>query len=229
MAYDVLLNDNVVGTLGLDNKINYDKQSMNDVVTEMIAGQSGKSSGIITNVRVSYRWNSSRISTNNDMYTLWKVNPIIKNAVSQLNALIFGKGIKYVYDKQTQSIIDRFWRNNKIKSKLNQISTDAQLYGEVFIALYPQSSGDVIFTAYESSQVTIDFDPANPNAVNRYIVAYKDEETNKDEQFDLMPISKYINNIEYANPISRSITTKVRKALGIKTKEIGRASCRERV
>ena len=75
----------------------------------------------------------------------------MQNRITQLNALVFGRGIKWIYEDKTQAVIDRFWRINRLKGKLNSLNTDAQLYGEVFIALYPQSTGDVLISFYESS------------------------------------------------------------------------------
>ena len=111
-----------------------------------------------------------------------------------MNALVFGTEIKCIYDDTIQPIIDRFWRINRLERKLDSIGTDGQLYGEVFIGLYPQQSGDVLLSIYESRQVDIDFDPSDTYRVNRYIVTYKNDETGKEEQFDMMPIENYLND-----------------------------------
>ena len=206
----------IVGTMGTDGKIKYDKDAINTVISEMIAGQSGKVTGkFSTTAQVVYRYDTSRKTNHDNMWTLWKTNPIMQNRINQLNALVFGKGIKYVYDDKTKEIIDRFWRINRLRGKLNSLNTDAQLYGEVFIGLYPQQSGDVLVSFYESRQVDIDFDPGDVNNVNRYIITYKNEETGNDEQFDMMPIEKYLNNIEFANGINNGVIKRVRKALGL--------------
>lgn len=218
MGYEVWLNDrHVVGVLGSDNKIHYDKEQMSTAISEMIAGQSGKTSGHFnTTARVVYRYDSTRKTNVDNMYSLWKSNPIMQNRITQLNSLVFGRGFKWLYDANTQSIVDRFWRVNRLRAKLNALSTDAQLYGEVFVGLFPQASGDVLIGVYESRQVDIDFDPANVYNVNRYIVTYKNEENGKDEQFDMMPIETYLNNIEMSNSIGNGVVKAVRKALGLK-------------
>lgn len=203
----------IIATLGLDNKFHYDHEK----IKEMIAGQSGKTTGKFnTTAQVVYRYDTSRKTTHNNMWSLWKANPLMQNRITQLNSLVFGRGLKWVYDDKTKAIIDRFWRVNRLRSKLNSLGTDAQLYGEVFIGLYPQDTGDVLVSFYESRQVDIDFDPADVNKINRYIITYKDEESGNDEQFDMMPIETYLNEIEFSNGINNGIIQKVRKALGLK-------------
>ena len=207
----------IVGTLGTDGKMKYDKEAIKTHVSEMIAGQSGKTSGkFSTSAQVVYRYDTSRKTHHDNMWTLWKSNPIMQNRIQQLNALVFGRGIKWVYDDNTKKIVDRFWRVNRLRQKLNSLNTDAQLYGEVFIGLYPQSTGDVLVSFYESRQVDIDFDPGDVNKVNRFIITYKDDETGKEEQFDMMPIETYLNEIEFSNGINNGMIQKVRKALGLK-------------
>ena len=207
----------IVGTLGKDNKMHYDKDIINSTVKEMIAGQSGKTTGkFSTTAQVVYRYDTSRKTTHDNMWTLWKSNPIMQNRIIQLNALVFGRGLKYVYDESVQSVVDRFWRVNRLRSKLNSLGVDAQLYGEVFIGLYPQATGDVLVSFYESRQVDIDFDPGDVNRINRYIITYKDEESGKEEQFDMMPIETYLNEIEFSNSINKGVVGRVRKALGLK-------------
>ena len=207
----------IIGTLGADNKMHYDKDKINSAVQEMIAGQSGKITGkFSTTAQVVYRYDTSRKTHHDNMWTLWKSNPIMQNRITQLNALVFGRGLKWVYDDQTQEIINRFWRVNRLRSKLNSLNVDAQLYGEVFIGLYPQSTGDVLVSFYESRQVDIDFDPGDVNKINRYIITYKNDETGNEEQFDMMPIETYLNEIEFSNGINNGVIQKVRKALGLK-------------
>lgn len=214
MAHNVVLGKHIIGVVGSDNKVNYDMDKVKSVVTEMVAGQSGKG-GFFTTAKVIYRWDRNRKTNNEEVYNLWKTNPIMQNRIIQLNALTFGRGLKWIYDNNTQSIIDRFWRINRLKLKLNSICTDSQLYGEVFIGLYPQPTGDVLIGIYESSQVDIDFDPGNVYNVNKYIVTYKNEESGKDEQFDMMPIEKYLNNIEFQSIIGTGKVSNRRGKLGL--------------
>jgi hypothetical protein len=213
VPYQVVLDGkHIIGTLGTDGKMHYDKQ----VIQEMIAGQSGKVSGhFSTTAQVVYRYDSSRKTAHDGMWKLWKANPIMNNRIIQLNALVFGTGLKWIYDQKTQQIVDRFWRVNRLRGKLDSIGVDAQIYGEVFIGLYPQSSGDVLVSFYESRQVDIDFDPGDVNRVNKYIITYKNEESGKEEQFDMMPIENYLNEIEFSQGINAGIITKVRRALGL--------------
>lgn len=207
----------IVGTLGVDGKMKYDRESINAVVQELIAGQSGKTTGkFSTTAQVVYRYDTSRKTHHDNMWTLWKTNPIMQNRITQLNALVFGRGLKWIYEEQTQAIIDRFWRVNRLRSKLNSLNVDAQLYGEVFVGLYPQATGDVLVSFYESRQVDIDFDPGDVNKINRYIITYKNDETGNEEQFDMMPIENYLNEIEFSNGINNGVIQKVRKALGLK-------------
>lgn len=202
----------VVGTMGQDGKMHYDRQK----IQELIAGESGKTTGYFnTTAQVVYRYDSSRKTNHNNMWKLWKNNPLIDNRIVQMNALVFGKGLKWIYDDATQQIIDRFWRVNRIKRKLSDIGVDGQIYGEVFIGLFPQQSGDVLMSIYEARQVDIDFDPSDVYKINRYIVTYKNEETGKEEQFDMMPIETYLNNIEFTQGVNTGIIKKVRKALGL--------------
>lgn len=202
----------VVGTMGTDGKMHYDRQA----IQELIAGESGKTTGHFnTTAQVVYRYDSTRKAGHDSMWKLWKNNPLIDNRIVQMNALVFGKGLKWIYDDQTQQIIDRFWRINRVKRKLSDIGVDGQLYGEVFIGLFPQASGDVLMSIYEARQVDIDFDPSDVYKINRYIVTYKNEETGKEEQFDMMPIETYLNDIEFTKGVNTGIIKKVRKALGL--------------
>lgn len=213
MAYDVLLGKRVIGTLGEDGTIKYDEGKVHQTIQEIIAGQTAGS--YFTTAKVIYRWDRNRKTNNDAVYSMWKVNPIIQNRICQLNALIFGRGLKWIYEDPTQSIIDRFWRTNRLRTKLNAIGTDCQLYGEVFIALYPQPSGDVKIGIYESNQVEVDVSPGNVYEVNKYMVSYKNEETNKDEVFEMVPLEKYLNELEYATPVSATTTSRTRKNVGL--------------
>ena len=213
MAYEVMLGKHIVGTLGTDNKLNYNPDKVQAQLREMFAGQTGGS--FFTTAKVVYRWDRNRKTNNDAVWNLWKVNPIMQNRINQLNALTFGRGLKWIYDEQTKAIIDRFWRINRLKAKLNAISTDAQLYGEVFIGLFPQTSGDVLLSIYGANQVDVDFNPGDTYNVNRYMVTYSDEESNNDEQFEMMPIEKYLNEIEFSKGINTGTISKIRKALGL--------------
>jgi len=212
--YEVILGKHVVGTLGKDNKCNYDLSKVSSAITEIVAGQAG-GGGFFTTAKVVYRWDTNRKTNNDALYGLWKTNPLLQNRIMQLNSLTFGRGLKWIYDDQTQLIVDRFWRVNRLKMKLNAISTDAQLFGEVFIGLYPQASGDVLLNVYEANQVDIDFDPGNVSMVNKYHVTYKNEESGKDDSFEMMPIETYLNEIEFSKGINASTIKKVRQSLGL--------------
>ena len=215
MGYEVILNDRyVVGTLGPDNKVTYDETKLNQAIKEIYAGNPGNA-GFVASYRVIYRWDRNRKLNNDMIFRAWKTNPIIQNRIIQLNALVFGRGIKYVYDASTQKIVDRFWRINRIRQRLNAIGTDSQLYGEVFIGLYPQASGDVLMSTYESNQVEIDFDPTNVDHIIKYAVSYRNEETGKEEIFYMEPIQNYLNKIEFEHAVTPSVTKRIRKALGL--------------
>lgn len=203
----------IIGNLGADGRIHYDREE----IRELIAGESTKNSGRYnTTAYVTYRYDTRRKIKTDNIYTLWKESPLIQNRIAQLNALVFGTELKWIYDDETtQAVIDRFWRVNRLRSKLDAICTDAQLNGEVFIGLYPQKTGDVLVGIYTSKQIDIDFDPANVYNINRYILTYKDEETGKDEQIDLMPIENYLNEIEFSQALNAGVVSKVRKALGL--------------
>lgn len=215
MGYEVMLGKRIIGVVNPDNSVNYDMETAQEAIKEIIAGQSGSGGGFFTTAKVIYRWDRNRKTNNDAVYNMWKANPLIQNRVALLNALVFGRGLKWIYEDSVQEIIDRFWRTNRLRSKLNSICTDAQLYGEVFIGLYPQPSGDVKVGIYESSQVDIDFSPGNVYDVKRYIVTYKDEETNKDEQFDMIPIENYLNEIEYSTPMVAGTRRTTRGNLGL--------------
>lgn len=213
MAYEVLLGKRTVGTIGIDNKIQYNEENVSQAIKEIIAGQSVGS--YFTTAKVIYRWDRNRKTNNDAVYAMWKSNPIMQNRISQLNALVFGRSLKWIYDEPTQTIIDRFWRTNRLRSRLNAIGTDCQLYGEVFIALYPQPSGDVKIGIYEANQVEMDINPGNVYEVNKYMISYKNEETNKDEIFEMTPLEQYLNEIEYATPITAGVTKRSRKNMGM--------------
>lgn len=203
MSHEVMLGKHIVGTVGTDNIVNYDMDAVKESIKEIVAGQTPGS--YFTSAKVVYRWDRNRKSNNDAVYKLWKSNPLINNRINQMNALIFGRGLKWIYDESTQAIIDRFWRTNRLREKLNPISTDCQLYGEVFIALYPQPSGDVKIGIYEANQVEIDFTPGNIYDVNKYIISYKDEEKGADIKIEMIPIDKYLNELEYATPITANM------------------------
>lgn len=203
----------IIGNLGADGRIHYDKQE----IRELIAGESTKTTGRYnTTAYVTYRYDTRRKTRVDSIYNLWKESPLLQNRIAQLNALVFGTEVKFIYnDSGIQEVVDRFWRVNRIRRKLDAICTDAQLNGEVFIGLFPQTSGDVLMSIYTSKQVDIDFDPANIYNINRYIVTYKDEEKGTDEQIDLMPIETYLNDIEFSQGINAGLVSKVRRALGL--------------
>ena len=93
MGYEVMLGKHVIGTLGQDNKINYNPDKVKAQLQEMFAGQT--SGSFFTTAKVVYRWDRNR-KTNNDMiWNMWKVNPIMQNRIIQLNALTFGRGLKW--------------------------------------------------------------------------------------------------------------------------------------
>lgn len=215
---DLTINGNkIIGTLGQDGKIHYD----HDKIRELIAGESQKTTGRYnTTAYVTYRYDSKRKTNVDNVYELWKESPIIQNRINQLNALVFGTELKWIYDESTQQIVDRFWRVNRLRDKLDAICTDAQLNGEVFFGLFPQASGDVLLSIYTSKQVDIDFNPADVYNINRFIVTYKDEEKGTDEQIDLMPLETYLNNIEFSNNINSGLISKVKKMLGGSTSGI---------
>lgn len=210
---DLIVNDRrIAGTIGQDGKVHYDREE----IRELIAGESQKTSGKYnTTAYVTYRYDTGRKSYTDNIYDLWKESPIIQNRVNQFNSLVFGTGISWIYEAKTQELIDRFWRINRLKRKLDAMCTDAQLYGEVFIGLFPQTSGDVLASVYTSKQVDIDFDPSDIYKVNRYIITYKDEEKGRDEQFDMMPIETYLNEIEFGQSINGGLVGKIRKSLGM--------------
>ena len=215
MSRVIEMGGTVVGVLNPSTgKVQYDKDAINTKIQEMIAGQQpGAEKGKLqTSVRISYRYDKHRIPNNDAIYKLWKSNPLVQNRIVQLNSLVFGRGFNYAYDENTQKIIDRFWRLNRLRSQLNPIMTDSQLYGETFIGLFPQASGDVLIAIYDPGMVHIDFNPANINDIREYIVVYKDEETGKDEQLKFKPAYQYLNEIEFATPISKAVT-KVKNAL----------------
>ena len=204
MGYHVALGKSIIGTLGADNIVNYDMKVVDKVIKEMVAGQSPGT--YFTTAKVIYRWDRNRKANNEAVFKMWKANPLIQNRIVIMNALVFGKGLKWLYDPTIQPVINRFWRTNRLNLKLDSINTDCQLYGEIFIGLYPQPSGDVIMATYEANQVEVDFKPGNINDVNKYIVSYKDEESGKDVREDLMPLDKYLNEIEYSTPVTISAT-----------------------
>lgn len=222
MPQEVYMDNKLVGVLGLDGKMTYDKEKFGATIKEIVAGKAGSGGkqqslgSIFTSIKVVYRFDKNRKSNNDAIYTLYDTNPIASSRVKQLKSLVFGKGLIYTYDESTQQLVDRFWRLNRLRRKLGAMCTNTQLYGELFIGLFAQPSGDVTMAAYESNQVEIDFDPANIDNVNRYIVGFRNEETNKDELLEFMPIETYLNNIEFGNTGTLSKAVKaVRKSLGL--------------
>lgn len=219
MPYEVQLNNQVIGTLGLDGKMNYESSHVRGVIQEMIAGQQSgtKASSLLRgNVRVVYKWDKSRVANNDAVYKLWKKNPVIQNRVRTLNTLVFGRGLSYSYENKTKLIVDRLWKMNRLSQRLSAMNTDGQLYGEVFIGLFPQANGDVLCAVYESNSVQIDFNPANVDDIVKYIVTYKDEEKNKDEVLEFEPLYKVLADIEAPTGTGK-LARKVKSMLGVKT------------
>lgn len=206
MGHEIMLGKRVIGTLSQDNKVNYDDKAVSEAVKEIVAGQTAGS--YFASAKVVYRWDSNRKTNNDEVYNLWQANPLIQNRVQQMNSLVFGKGVKWIYDPSIQPIIDRFWRTNRLRSKLNPMMTDCQLFGETFIALYPQPSGDVKIGIYEANQVEVDFNPGNIYDVKQYFITYKDEEKSKDFTISMKPLDAYLNSVEYATPIVAGNTKK---------------------
>lgn len=213
--YNAVSTDRVVATIenipiafmGLDNKIRYDKEK----ISEMVAGsQGGKFT--ITSVKPTYQFDSNRKANNDLIYSFFKQNTLMQNRVRIVNSLVFGRGFTYSYDNATKIAIDRFWAVNKFRPQLNKMGTDLQLYGDVFLGLFPQDTGDVLVGVYHPSSVDIDFNPINPSDINHYYVSYRNEETNKDETFQMYPIEKFIRDVEYDGPISGTVR-KVKKLL----------------
>lgn len=186
-------------------------------ITEQIGGTSKGKSDYDPSPVVAYRYDGSRKSTADDIYDLWKQNPIVQSRVLQMNNLVFGKGIQYDYpDEATKKIIDRLWRINRLQSKLDKIGTNSQLYGELYVGLFPQKSGDILLSFYEPRQVDIDFDPSDPTRVNAYLLSWKDEEKGVDNIVELQPVEAFINEIEFANPITNGKVNLAKKQLGQK-------------
>jgi len=222
VGFNVVMGERTIGYMNRYGKVVYDKPALKEKITEMVAGSTTAGKFMPTNVKIIYRWDKNRVANNDAIYLLWKDNTLVQNRLRQLNALVFGRGFKYSYDKSTQDIIDRFWRVNRLRSKLNPIMTDSQLFGECFIALYPQKTGDILVAVYESNRVQVDFDPGNIDMVNQYYVSYRDEEKNQDITLKFLPAYQYINNLELATPIGKTIT-KVRNALGTGKSNLGGA------
>lgn len=186
-------------------------------ITEQVSGTSSGRKDYTPSPVVAYRYDGSRKTVSDDMWDLWKQNPIVQSRVLQMNNIIFGKGISYDYpDENTKRIIDRLWRINRIQTKLDSIGTNTQLYGELFVALYPQKSGDVLISFYEPRQVDIDFDPSDPSRVRSYILSWKDEENQTDNVVELQPVESFLNEIEFSNPITNGKINIAKRQLGQK-------------
>lgn len=187
-----------------DGKVVYTELSHQNI-KEIIAGQINTSSGSTRTslqIRVVYKFDSNRERNNDEVYRLWKRNPIIQNRVRQLNAIVFGRGLQYSYDDDIQTIINKFWRYNRIRQKLTGIGTDGQLYGEVFIGLFPQANRTTQMAVYDPNSVEIDFNPANVEDINQYIVQYKDETKGQETQvMNFTPLYKYLNQLEFNNGV----------------------------
>lgn len=213
--YEVQVNGKSYATLGKDNKLQYpDPKASKEIIQEIIAGKqviSDKASAF-ANIKVVYVWDKNREKNNTEIHRFWKDNTLIQQRIRVMNSLVFGRGFQYSYEGNTKEIIDQFWRINRLRKRLSPMSTNAQLYGEVFIALFPQKSGHTLISVYESNQVQIDFSPANVDDVNQYLVGYKDEETKKDVVLSFLPIDKYFNEQELSSPAGK-IAKKIKKML----------------
>ena len=73
---DIIMNGkSIVGSMGSDGKIHYDKEE----IRELIAGESHKTTGKYnTTAYVTYRYDTSRKRKTDDVYELWKENGITK-------------------------------------------------------------------------------------------------------------------------------------------------------
>ena len=188
----------------------------NVTITEGIIGQwQDKASSFTTSTSSNFRYDTSRKTNNDDLYDFWKSYGIVQNRINIMNSLILGNGISYVYpDSNTQAIIDRFWRLNRIESRLPQICTDIQLYGEAWLGLYGQKSGDILMECYEGRQIDIDANPQMPSFANAYVLSYKDEEKQSDEQITFQPIETVLNEYEFSNAVVNGAVKNARKATG---------------
>lgn len=194
-------------------------------VTELIAGAVGeKASSFSTSTQANYRYDSSRKSNSEDLYDLWRANPVLQNRTNIINSLIFGNGINIAYsDTTTKEIVDRFWRINRLEDKLDQIGSSAQLFGEIFVGVFPQKSGDLLVEFYDNTQVDIDFNPMIPSQVMNYILSYKDEDKEEDVKVILTPIETYLNEIEFSSSPNNGKVASVKKSVGLNsTKGIGK-------
>jgi len=217
MGHEVLAGKTRIGSIDpVTHKMTFDNEVLNQKITEITAGkQAGTDiSGLFSSIKVVYQWDRNRMKNNDALFSMWKENPIMQNRVKQLNALLFGRGFKYSYDKAIEPAIDRFWRINRIKRRLNSIGTDAQLFGEIFLALTPQKTGDVLLTIYESNLVEIDFNPMSVDDINFYAVAYKDEEKGTEEILKFQPLEKQLNELEMQSAIVARAVKTVKKAFG---------------
>lgn len=148
----------------------------------------------------NHRYDHHRKANLDDLYRAWRDNPIYQSRTMQMNSLIFGNGINIAYsDKETKKKIERFWRINRLSDKLDQIGSQAQLFGEIFVGLFPQSSGDVLIEFYDSTQIDIDFDPRFPSRAKNYVLSYYDEEKMENVKMIFKPLEKYLNDIEFVD------------------------------
>jgi len=218
MGHHVELNGTSVGVFDPSTgKVQYHNEIFEEKVSEIIAGQSAGQdfTQAFARVRVVYKWDRNRARNNDTIFAEWKGNPLMANRVRILNSMIFGRGFSYTYDKTTKETIDRFWRINKLSKKLNKLGADSQLYGEVFMALTPQRSGDVLVTIYESGNVEIDTHPSSVDLINFYGVAYRDEEKSEDVYLKFKPLDTYLMEYEMQQSVVGNAVRKVRSALGL--------------
>jgi hypothetical protein len=214
MPYEITMQDRVIAAI---DPITKDIKYYDENIREIIAGQStgGSKGGKIQmqSARVSYRFDKNRKANNDTLYKLYKGNGLVKNRVTQMDSLLFGRGFGYSYDESTKEVIDAFWRYNRLKSKLDSIGTDIQVYGETFIGLFPQPNGQTLVAIYEPNQVEVDFEPDSVDNVIRYIVSWKNEETNKDEQIEFKPLHLFLNEAEYGPMGTKGTAGKVIRAV----------------
>lgn len=89
----------------------------------------------------------------------WFANPLIGQAVNLKTYYTFGRGVQITHpDQSTNKTLQRFWNDPRNKAELTSFEAqtdkdhDLQVYGNVFLVLFPQPDGSVLVRSFPAKE-----------------------------------------------------------------------------
>src|SRR5579859_2899410 len=80
---------------------------------------------------------STYLEIHNQCYEAYNANPLAFAIIEITTSFVLGKGMKVVAKTPTvQKVIDRFWNDQKMDSRVYDICTELALYGEIFVRFF---------------------------------------------------------------------------------------------